>query len=637
MRVTNQYLFDNFKTDHSKVLNELNKVTQQVASGQKIEESYEDSAIYSDILRFDSHINNLDGIKSRSQNAKSFADATDSVLADFNDTLRNFHTKLLVASNATMNSDNFNSVANELSEMKKHMISLSNTKINGQYIFAGTATNVKPVDDTGKYRGNDGDIKTLVGDGVHITSNINGQDLFLGDDLNVHKSIETNVRFTNHEVDSTDPLTTSSTIQSMIADDKDPNYNKDVTFFIEGTKSDGISFKNKFELKADAKIEDMVTHIKSSFNNEVNVEFTKNGTINITDKQSGYSQVEFKMYAKQDNDVIAFSKLNKNDTDAVSIDADKQNFDKVGGKLTSNVSLIDGGKFATSSSKLSDMMNSNPLSDMTFKIKLTDISGASKDVSINLSDNSNFTIGGQSFNIFNADETNSPTKATQMSMKQLNNIIGMAISGNLPTSNSAEGFNDGVKASSKLVDVNINQNGNLEINDLSTDGNKSKIEFSMYDENAGDFSTVVLDGPSISKSSLSFMSNNAVTTQQAHISFFDELDSVIDAVKNGFNTLDSATDTPRSIGIQKSISKLDQMASHFSSAQSKMGATSNSLQVAEDKASALKVNVEKLKSDTTEVDIAETALKLQQITLSYQAMLQTISKVNSLSLLNYMR
>ncbi len=639
MRLTNQYLFDNFNTDHSKALKELNKVTQQVSSGQKIEESYEDSAIYSDILRFDSHINDLDGIKSRAQSARSFADATDSVLTDFNNTLRDFHTKLLVASNGTMNSDNLDAVANELSNMKEHMISLSNTKINGQYIFSGTATNVKPIDDNGKYQGNDADIKVSVGDGVDITSNINGKDLFLGDDLNIHKSIETNVKLTNHANDDTkgEPLTINSNIQSMIADDSDPNYKKDVTFFIEGTKNNGTSFKNAFTLKAEDKIETMLSDIKKSFDNEVNVELTKNGTINITDKKSGYSQVEFKMYAKQDTKVIEFSKLTSTQTTDDSINADKQNFNKDGSKLTGNVALIDNGKFATDISKLSDMMNSNPLADTTFKMKLTDINGSSQEVTLNLSDNSSFTIGGQSYDIFNADETNSPTTATQMTMGQVNNIISMAVSGKLPTSNSAEGFNEGVKNSRKLVDVNINQNGNLEINDLSKDGKDSKIEFSMYDDKSGDFSNVPTDNTSVEVSTLSFMSNNAITTQQSHINFFDELDSVIDAVKNGVNTLGSNSQDVRSFSIQTSLSKLDQFSSHFSSAQSKMGATSNSFQVAEDKASALKVNVTALKAETTEVDMAETAVKLQQLTLGYQAMLQTISKVNSLSLLNYMR
>ncbi|HIP02929.1 MAG TPA: hypothetical protein EYH01_02020 [Campylobacterales bacterium] len=632
MRVTNQFLFDNFKSDNGKVLNELNRLTSQVSSGQKIQNSYEDSAVYADILRFNSQESELAGIKERSVQARSLTDASDSALSEFTQTLRDFNTKLIAASNATMNSDNLETIAIELEEQKKHMISLANTQMNGQYLFSGSATNTKPIDDEGLYHGNDNALMTLVGNGIEIQSNVDGKSLFLGDDLSVHKTIQTNVKLTNQI--SEEPLTVESSIQDMVGDE----FNSNVRFFISGTKSDGTAFKSIVDMDPDAKIESLLSEIKDGYGGDVKVELNDNGNIEITDLKSGYSQIDFKMVGVQGasahtnlNDVtgekiISFSKSNYTsiiDGNNESLQMDQQYFEKSGGKLEGNVALIYNGAFADDTTKLSDMMSSNPLPDKMFDMRVTDINGDEKNIQLDLSTTSTFIVDGTSYNIYNADETT--TDGSDFTIGQLNNIIAMTISDKLPTSNDITGFNDAIIEAKKLIDVDINKSGHLEINDKSE--NLSNIQFAMYDSDANDFSKT-------NTPSLSFMSNNAVTVSQANLNFFDEIDSIIASVRNGVINLNSDS---RSIGIQNSITKLEQMNNHFNNAQSQIGIRSKSLQIAEQKASALEINVMQLKAETTEVDMAETIMNLNQVTLSYQAMLQTITKVNSLSLLNYMK
>ena len=644
MRVTNQFLFDNFKNDHSKALKELNKLNTQVATGQKIQNSYEDSGVYSEVLRFDSQQSELKSIKERITTAKSFTDASDSVLNDFTQTLRDFKTKLIQASNATINSDNLRSIAVELKEQKKHMISLANSQLGGQYLFSGSSVNTKPIDISGKYNGNGDALMTLVGKDVETQKNIDGKSLFLGDDLSTKKTIQTNVRLTNQISD--EPLTNQNSIRDMIGDSDDDSTNdKSVHFFISGTKRDGTAFKDVVEIQANAKIEDLINKIKDNFGSNVNVELNDNGNISIEDKKSGYSQIDFKMVGIQGiadstetilsnvtgDKIISFSKSNFERVDASineSIQMDNFYFEKNGGLLEGNVPLIANGEFANDATKLSEIMGvEGSMPDKIFDMKITDINGTSKNITLSLQDPSTFSVGTTSYNIFNADE--SATNREDFTMGQLNNIISMTLSNKLPTTTaSAEDFNTAIKDAKKLVDVEINQNGNLEINDKSD--NLSNIQFALYDSNANDFSNT-------SAPTLSFMSNNAVTTSKANLNFFDELDAVIASVENGALNLDSTSGDPRSIGIQNSLSKLDLMNNHFNNSQAQIGIRSKSFEISLQKTSALEVNVANLKAQTTEVDMAETILKLNQITLSYQAMLQTISKVNSLSLVNYMK
>ncbi len=643
MRVTNQFLFDNFKSDNNKMLKELEKLTTQVSSGQKIQNSYEDSAVYVDILRFETQENELSSIKERSIQARSFTDASDSALNEFTQTLRDFKTKLISAANGSLNSDNRQVIATELQEQKKHMISLANSQINGQYLFSGSSVDVKPVDSNGEYRGNDDAIMTLVGDGVSIQNNIDGKSLFLGDDLGTNKGIQTNVKLTNQISD--EKLTSNSTIREMVGDNDDISTNdKSVHFFISGTNSSGEAFKDVVEIQAGAKVEDLLEKIKDNFGNDVVVELNDNGNISITDGKSGYSQMDFKMVGVQGiadpsetdlssvtgDKIISFTKSNFEKVDASieeSLQMDKFYFLKNGGKLEGNVALIADGAFATNSTKLSDMMGSiSPMPNKTFQMSITDINGVDREIELDLSATSTFSVDGTSYSIFNADE--SLTDAGEFTMGQLNNIISMTLSGELPAGGGASDFNSAIKSANKIVDVSINQNGNLEINDKSD--NLSNIRFSLYDKDANDFSKT-------STPSLSFMSNNALTTSKANMNFFDELDDIIASVRDGVVNLDADASDPRSIGIQNSIGKLEQMSDHFNNSQAKIGVRSKSFELTEQKVSVMEVNVKQLKAETTEVDMAETILKLNQITLNYQAMLQTVTKVNSLSLLNYLR
>jgi len=177
------------------------------------------------------------------------------------------------------------------------------------------------------------------------------------------------------------------------------------------------------------------------------------------------------------------------------------------------------------------------------------------------------------------------------------------------------------------VDVSINQSGKMEILDKSQD--LSKVTFAMYDLYAGDFS--------VSQPTISFNSNNAVTTQKAEIDFFAQLDDVIDAVRQGRTSLAAEGGNSRNIGMESAIQQLDQFDSHFNTQLARIGTIEKSLTHTQDRAMTMEVSLKSLKSDLTDVDLAEAYMNLNEISMSYQAILSTVTKINSLTLLNYMK
>jgi len=639
MTVNSQVMYDNFTYDHNKLYGEINKTNTQISSGKKIQHSYEDGAVFTQSLRLDSEVKNLDEVQDRTTQAKIVADSADSVMSEFDTTLRTFKTKLIQASNQTLNSDNYQALATELEAEKDHMINLANSSINGIYLFSGTDTNIAPIDQNGNYHGNDKSLETVISKNVKAPYSINGQELFLGD-YDTKKTISTNVKLLNQNTN--DPITSTDKISDLIAD---PTNNK-INLFISGKQSDGTAFKKKVSFDTDSTMDDMLSSIGKAFGNTdttklVDVKLDKNGNITVNDLKSGKSSLSLDLVAVQggnsdtettltdvtyDNIIhftkSGFEKLNSNDED-LQIDTFK--FKKDGGTLSSNTPLLANGEFATNKTLLKDIANGS-MNGKTFKLDIVNINGDSKKVDIDLKNNSTFTIDGNEYNIYNAD--GSQTQADQMTQGQLNNIISMVVSDKLPASNDKAGYDDAVKESRKYVEVSLDSGNKLQIKDKTS--SLSKIEFSMYDADANDFSKT--DTPTIS-----FMSNDLVTTQKTQTDFFKDLDEIIQNVRAGKVNIGDDSTNPRGIGIENAISNIDKLSSHFNNNQAKLGTYSKSLEEENAKAMTMQTNVMTLKSEVEDIDLSETIVKLNQLTLNYQAMLSTVSKVNSLSLLNYLK
>ena len=631
MRVTSQYLMNNFKSDQQRVNQELKRATEQISSGKKIQQSYESPGIYDDTLRLDAQIGELQSVQQRAGKAKNFTTATDDVLQDFTDSLRTFKNRVLSAINDTVNSDNREAIAKELEEEKAHMMRLANTQIGGEYLFAGSATSVKPIDENGHYQGNGNKIEVAIGEGLRTPYNIDGVSLFLGSKESVHKEIMTNVPLKNSK--SGDLLTSNDTLKDLAGDEGK------VKFKLSGTKHDGTAVKEKFEIKTSETLASLLDKIGSVYGNtatskSVKVELNSAGNIVVTDIQNGKSQLEMKLHGTFDDGNgstkdIPFIKSNY-DYAEVGND-DSAYFAKEGATLTGNVTLIADGKLADNTTKLSEIANSS-VDGKAFIMNFTDINGDKFHVNLNLDDDSTFSVidaAGTStttYNIYSADGTQ--TKADEMTMGQLNDIVSMLISHELPaTNNSAADFNDAIVSAREKVTVSVNQSGKMQIQDKSED--LSKIEFAMYDLYAADFS--------VQEPTISFNANNAITAQKAEMDFFTQLDDVIDAVRKGKTFPDSEGGDPRNIGMENALNQLDQFDSHFNTQLAKVGTVEKSLTHTEERAMTLEASLKEFKSDLTDVDIAEAYMNLNEISMSYQAILSTVTKINALTLLNYMK
>ena len=742
MKFTNNY-------DYQTNMKALHKLNTQISSGLKIQNSFEDSSVYNDGMRLDYEVATLEQVQTATSKAQHFSKNTDKALGEFKQQLESFKTKLVQGANEIHSKTSREAIANDLQGIKNHLVNIANTSINGQFLFAGSAINTKPINgDTNEYFGNAQTMKAVGGAQVNLTYNQNGQELFLGKDGDYNKKITSNTMLKAQNLDDRNKTVYIDSEHKMrdligfkyVKDEKTLTNQdftgtgvrqfQDTTFFLQGKKPNGTSFTSKFKMTSDASINDLLEKIGTEYGNTptnkvVEVTINNQGQINVKDLSKGNQVIDFHMIAATKklnkaedltaanisaasgefdsvdsltsgtNSLEAMVRANPNDYEITEFvkskyedlggavtnayDYDKINFKQEGRNLVGTVSQVErgSGKFADDNTTLSQVVGAKNLydgerdkyniNDQTLKMQIKSRSGGNYKVDVKFGAGSPPTASGNAtvkitrpdgttyttkvWDSFYNDTTNPPTtegrdtQSKNMTFRQLNDIIGMVASDSVPAGAGGsaqtdyEAYKQAIANSQGSVEANMDHRGRIKVTDKQNA--VTPIKVGIYDEvNADKFagdSTGATPATSQGKGSLwSFSANNGVEIDSPSVDIFADLDRMIEAVRSGQYRADSQSEHPRNSGIQGAIERLDHIADHVNKIRTKVGNQTNTLIQTNTQASVMEVNVKTVKADITNADHVETYMNLMQKMMSYQAMLQSVAKINQLSLLNYM-
>ena len=780
MRITNQLQSRqnllNYQSSAAKNYDSIEKLSAHM----KITKPYEDVGIYVDATRLDYEATTLEQIKEATTKASEFAKNTDQTLNDFADTLDSFKVKLIQAANSGEHSTTSRvAIANDLKAMRDQLVSISNTAINGQYLFSGTAVDTKPISADGTYNGNGNNIEVLAGSNLTVPFNIPGEGLFLGRDNDYAKQVTTNITLINkHEelnpqtvneeyMRLTDEIYkfigTDYRTSAKIAADGKMNYTTDFTrdkvatlpptvFFMQGQRPSGESFSTKFELSAGAKVSDLLEQMGRAMGNTdtnkvVEVSINKDAQIQMTNLQNGNEMMSFSIFgltaqegtAQEANlwktdEIRKETSLEKikqavaagnvhltsfisspnyvspDDGIAMSTDYDKVNFANKGATVQNNTSQIvrKDNSFATNNTRLSEVAGlssgqigavggGNPNAAGT---KLAEADNLILEVTAKNGNRYKATIDFNGTQV--KDQTGAviasyptitiqqkpiadPTKADyignfyktfwneqlvpnanpprqignqakmvetdDLSFKEINDMLTILASGDLDKMNGRDetkgavtqdklneayaAFEETFLQASVSVESTMDHRGLITLKDKTTSATNIKI--AMYQDHGGeDYPDAVGTANTKSASVLSFNKNDAVTIDRPSIDLFADLDDMIEAVFNGDFYGNANGVNPRTSGVQGAIERLDHIMDHVNKIHAIAGTNSRHITDTNERATTLYLNVAEVKSSVIDADYGELAMQFQNNLLAYQAMLQATSKINQISLLNYM-
>jgi len=400
-------------------------------------------------------------------------------------------------------------------------------------------------------------------------------------------------------------------------------------------------------------MQDLLNKIENTFNVDARLE---NGEIIIIDNNTSPKAISIeaedsnnnKLQAFRSEDVANFNELyfeekgNENISNVSQIIADEKYIFK-NGKLQINLNE-NAQAYATNETEIADTINLLPSNyPQTIELRFQDINGNFKRALITLRDTpdsnghlSTFSIDGKTYDILDekgnktpahthiTEETyldktscelcNKQTVQKGVTFKQLGDVVSMLITGSLPDTVSYE---KALQNAQKKVNAGVDEKGKFYIKDLSN--SNTKIRFSMFSEN------------------FTFQENNAITIDEPENDFFETLQKAIEAVENGNNFADSNSKNPRNYGIQGAIEAIGHVMERVRREHAKIGAVSNEFDLSIERTIMLENHVKVLQSDNIDTDIGKATMELNSITISYQALLASIAKINNLTLLNFLR
>ncbi len=684
MRVSQSTYYNNiFANSNARLNQELFDVNKQIASGLKIQYASDNVRIFAETMRLDNEMVTVGQTKKSIQSGYKVSNQTDVTISEFTKSMNRMRTLLVQAANDTNDKTSRDAIIKELREIEKNLKDLANSSINGQFLFSGSAVNVKPIADDGTYRGNDVGMKAFLGSHNQQKYNITGGELFLGEEGSVNREITSNV--VNSNLLGGAVLTEDSPLRDLMGDKNGVSPNIPI-FYIRGTRSDGTSFKEKINTLRDTDtLKSLFTKIENIYGaNSVNISCNSNGEIVIQDKLQGSSKLDFHMVGAidytnsmagnadvKDIDTLAtgettypptgnlyikeFSKSGLvSPTSIEGLTYDRAAFMHNGSIISSNVpqvlkaynsstnpyTQLNKNAFATDSTKISDVADAKKeilpsttpktytLDGTQLLLKGTDVNANRVNLQIDFKDTgSTFSLDGgvTNYNIYNVD--GSQVAADTMTYRQMMDVVNMVETDTLPvTTNSVTDYQTAIENSELLGETSLSYDGKIQFEDLNNANTQATI--SLYDANTNDFTK--------NASVMTFNSNNALTVRDPKTDFFKTINEIIQGVESYNNYPDSTSIVKRNVGIENAIAMMDDLQDHIFRTQSAAGAQSNRLSTSLERIQVLEINTLSLRSSVVDTDLAESSLKLSQLTLNYQAMLATVSKVSQLSLVNYM-
>ena len=453
-------------------------------------------------------------------------------------------------------------------------------------------------------------------------------------------------------------------------------------FYIQGIKSDGVSFKTKLQFNATDTVDALLQSISALYgSSQVDVTLNTRGQIEIVDKKIGSSKLDFHMvgaidfnpavgdaanitdpmyvtsgsidnlqlagtndYAIASNTVTPrlyvkeFTKSGFAPVDVLNtiegVNYDRTNFTQSGASLLSSVSQIvkSDNSFALPSTKLLDVASSPTLDTKQLILSGKNISGTAFTMQIDLNTaGSTFSLDGGTTNytIFNTNTPRTAVNSDQMTYQQLMDVVNMALTNSIPaTVATSADYDQAISSANTLASVSLDHEGKIKFLDKTTP--TTKAQMSLYDVKSSDYTIAT-------GSAFTFNANSALTIRDPKNNLFTQIEEMIKSVEIGKKFADGTSNTnQRNLGIQNSIQMMDDLMEHVNKLQAESGSYSNILDLTVSRTDLLMVNTKTLRSDVIDTDIAEATLKMQQLSLNYQALLSSISKVSKLSLVNYL-
>ena len=178
MRVANKTVYDAVRFNLANIQEELHKANRVVATGKRISALSDDPVRLTESLHIRSALSNTEQLGRNISMGTSWLAASESSLNQVQDIISDTRALCIQMANATMPAAERAAAAGIVQNNIDEIVSLANTEVNGQYIFAGWKTDTVPFGQDGAYYGDNHAFTIKIGNDTTIEIGSDGEALF---------------------------------------------------------------------------------------------------------------------------------------------------------------------------------------------------------------------------------------------------------------------------------------------------------------------------------------------------------------------------------------------------------------------------------------------------------------------------
>lgn len=184
LRVTPGMMHMQLTRNLTRNLNQMSELQNQVTTGRKINKASDDPVGITYALRYRSELASNEQYQKNVNSALSWLDFNDTVLSQATDVLKRAKELAVQGSNGTNPQVALDNIRDEFIQLKEQLIDISNSKLNGKYVFNGQKfdqipynSSAVPFDAKSVITDNE-QVAYTVGVGVTLPVNVSGNEVF---------------------------------------------------------------------------------------------------------------------------------------------------------------------------------------------------------------------------------------------------------------------------------------------------------------------------------------------------------------------------------------------------------------------------------------------------------------------------